>query len=178
MKFFYVILSFLLVPNILFSEDIEGAFSCKVQKHTSVLMQEGNANEYKMYERVKKDDTIFINYTYLSDINTINIKLDSNEAEVDFMMTGYFYDWNNRRKKNPKILFIVDNKKNVIATMSKDTITAEDYAKLILTRYAKNYWNALLTASYEDNSSITGMNCRHVVNVLDTIFKKVKEKGY
>ena len=42
----------------------------------------------------------------------------------------------------------------------------------------KNYWNALLTASYEDNSSITGMNCRHVVNVLDTIFKKVKEKGY
>ncbi len=180
MKFFYVILSFLLVPSILFSKDIEGAFSCKVQKHTDIMMKDGKAiyTDYPIDARIKKDDTIFINYTYLSDINTINVKLDSNETEVDFMMTGYFYDWNNRRKKNPKILFIVDNKKNLIATISKDTISAEDYAKLILTRYAENDWNALLTTSYENNSSITAMNCRHVVNVLDAIFKKVKEKGY
>ena len=110
MKFFYVILSFLLVPNILFSEDIEGAFSCKVKKHTSILMQEGKAI-YDIDKRIKKDDTIFINYTYLSDINTIDIKMDSNEAEVDFMMTGYFYDWENMRKESPKTLFIVDYKK-------------------------------------------------------------------
>ena len=62
--------------------------------------------------------------------------------------------------------------------MSKDTISAEYYAnQLSLTRYNENDWNALLTTSYEYNSSITGMNCRHVVNVLNTIFKKVKEKG-
>ena len=166
------------MPNILFSEDIEGAFSCKVQKHTSILMQEGKAI-YDIDKRIKKDDTIFINYTYLSDINTIDIKMDSNEAEVDFIMTGYFYDWENMRKESPKTLFIVDYKENLISSMTKDTIYAERHEKqLSLTRYTENDWNALLTTSYEDNSRITGMNCRHVVNVLDAIFKKVKEKGY
>ena len=63
--------------------------------------------------------------------------------------------------------------------MTKDTISAERHEKqLSLTRYTENDWNALLTTSYEYDSSITGMNCRHVVNVLDAIFKKVKEKGY
>ena len=47
--------------------------------------------------------------------------------------------------------------------MSKDSLSAEDYAnQLILTRYTENDWNALLTTSYEYNSSITGMNCRHM----------------
>jgi hypothetical protein len=176
-----MILSFLLVPNILFSEDIEGAFSCKVQKHTDIMMRDGKAiyPDYPIHARIKKDDTIFINYTYLSDINTIEIIMDSNEADVNFYMPGYFYDYKNRRKENPKILYIVNDEKEFLATMSKDTISAEYYAsKLSLTRYNENDWNALLTTSFVFNSSITGMNCRHVVNVLDAIFKKVKEKGY
>lgn len=36
---------------------------------------------------------IFINYTYFSDINTVDIKEDGNEAEVYFILTAYFYDW-------------------------------------------------------------------------------------
>ena len=182
-----ITLTILVASNVSLSQELEGVFSCKVDRVFVLVMKDGSAEIYKRRKGGSAaGDTILFNYVYFADGTSTErdfVMATPEGSEPSFIMVAIIQKRDAEGKKGMFSDYwegTDDGGGETKHVVSEDYIRAEFSLdeKLELIRYFKNDWHGFLTTDKSDSIEVLGLNCRHMMDGLEPMVRDLKASGF